>query len=979
MMQGGGQGEEEEEAPDPAVLDFMARHSQALLQRPYMLTEEQFALINEHIATTINHIDVSLSLAFPFNQQVLYPSIQNPQVLHIPNSPLSGKPYVEALPSTTRTNSDFSEPNPICITTPISTYMHQYLSRYPYSTTILSWFDNLCTSLSMLQPYFTHLNALSPYVALQFPNTLDKETGKHDITGHHESIHVMNTVTTPQLTTAISAKASLIALPELSQEAKIEIMKTNLPTVSGSITNVMTHAILYGSNKTGKTTTACYLAHILSQHPSINAHIVYIDCAPYKEASVQIINVVFQHVFATSRLKHSPTVLLLDNLDIIAHPHKDHEDNSVSEAIIELLINHHHQQLQDRCMYPTFILATAKHADALHPRIVSQLFPSYSCNIESPTYSQRQFVILEQLNSFATAFSSRTTKQSANDRSQRQLDLDVLQTIINNTEGYTFPDITLLVHKIVNFMTVEQHKKLSAHIAMLRQSRTQSLPLIKDNTANVDGTTEGEKDNKQEPPRSRWGLRDITSELITKLTSTYIPLSLRGIGLSKPPNLTDQKKWYDVGALSKVIQTLRQTFEYPVLYPQLFNNSPLKLISGALIYGAPGSGKSILATALQFSCPKLHFIRVKGPEVLDKYVGASEDNVRKIFASARAAKPCVIFFDDFDSIALKRGSDSNGVTDRVVNQLLVEMDGVKGREGVFILAATTHPELIDSALLRPGRLDLQLYCPLPETNLDRESVLRSISGCNADYRPKDDKTKQPQDIMDDDIKDTDEEKPPEGSDKSVDNDTKTEAVKQTKKKKEVQTIQPPVQGAADYIYNTASNVKKQYQAVLDQHNLTQGHDHTLDTPQGRALAIRKYKHRFPYVLADDVDFVKVSKLLKNFTGADINALLTNALLYIQSNDDDDDVEEDDDEAGKESEVKPTEPKTVEPKCQFLFHLPILTTELLIQGYNMTPISLPEADRKKFTEAFKKFIQDKDQPEAMQKFDPNSKGKVAMAQ
>jgi peroxin-1 len=170
---------------------------------------------------------------------------------------------------------------------------------------------------------------------------------------------------------------------------------------------------------------------------------------------------------------------------------------------------------------------------------------------------------------------------------------------------------------------------------------------------------------------------------------------------------------------------LRETLEWPTKYAQLFKQSPLRLRSGLLLYGYPGCGKTLLASAVAKECG-LNFISVKGPELLNKYIGQSEKSVRDIFDRASAAKPCVLFFDEFDSIAPKRGHDSTGVTDRVVNQMLTQMDGAEGLEGVYVLAATSRPDLIDSALLRPGRLDKSLLCDLPGIE-DRKDVLVAVS------------------------------------------------------------------------------------------------------------------------------------------------------------------------------------------------------------------------------------------------------------
>jgi len=146
-----------------------------------------------------------------------------------------------------------------------------------------------------------------------------------------------------------------------------------------------------------------------------------------------------------------------------------------------------------------------------------------------------------------------------------------------------------------------------------------------------------------------------------------------------------------------------------------------------MLYGPPGCGKTLLAKAIANESGA-NFISVKGPELLDKYVGESERAVRRVFERARASSPCIVFFDELDSLAPRRGSDSGGggVSERVVNQLLTEMDGLDSRRSVFVIAATNRPELIDPAMLRPGRLDKLLYVPLPSAE-DRLSILTKIS------------------------------------------------------------------------------------------------------------------------------------------------------------------------------------------------------------------------------------------------------------
>jgi peroxin-1 len=145
-----------------------------------------------------------------------------------------------------------------------------------------------------------------------------------------------------------------------------------------------------------------------------------------------------------------------------------------------------------------------------------------------------------------------------------------------------------------------------------------------------------------------------------------------------------------------------------------------------LLYGPPGCGKTHAVRAA-VAATGVRFIGVKGPELLNKYIGASEEAVRGVFARAQAAAPCALFFDEFDSIAPQRGSgsDSTGVTERMVNQLLTELDGVEKLQGVCVIAASNRPDLIDAALLRPGRLDRLIYCGLPNIT-ERQEILESL-------------------------------------------------------------------------------------------------------------------------------------------------------------------------------------------------------------------------------------------------------------
>ncbi|XP_042500336.1 peroxisome biogenesis protein 1 isoform X2 [Macadamia integrifolia] len=196
-------------------------------------------------------------------------------------------------------------------------------------------------------------------------------------------------------------------------------------------------------------------------------------------------------------------------------------------------------------------------------------------------------------------------------------------------------------------------------------------------------------------------------------------------GVTKSASEGGRSGWEDVGGLIDIRNAIQEMVELPSKFPNIFAQAPLRLRSNVLLYGPPGCGKTHIVGAAAAAC-SLRFISVKGPELLNKYIGASEQAVRDIFSKAAAAAPCLLFFDEFDSIAPKRGHDNTGVTDRVVNQLLTELDGVEVLTGVFVFAATSRPDLLDAALLRPGRLDRLLFCDFPAQH-ERVDILTVLS------------------------------------------------------------------------------------------------------------------------------------------------------------------------------------------------------------------------------------------------------------
>ncbi|MGH0155869.1 UNVERIFIED_CONTAM: hypothetical protein FKN15_034783 [Acipenser sinensis] len=204
------------------------------------------------------------------------------------------------------------------------------------------------------------------------------------------------------------------------------------------------------------------------------------------------------------------------------------------------------------------------------------------------------------------------------------------------------------------------------------------------------------------------------------------------LGQSNPSALREtmvevpQVNWEDIGGLDEVKRELQELVQYPVEYPDKFLKFGMTPSRGVLFYGPPGCGKTLLAKAIAHEC-QANFVSIKGPELLTMWFGESEANVRDVFDKARQAAPCILFFDELDSIAKSRGGsagDGGGAADRVINQILTEMDGMTNKKNVFIIGATNRPDIIDPAILRPGRLDQLIYIPLPDER-SRVAILRA--------------------------------------------------------------------------------------------------------------------------------------------------------------------------------------------------------------------------------------------------------------
>jgi transitional endoplasmic reticulum ATPase len=193
----------------------------------------------------------------------------------------------------------------------------------------------------------------------------------------------------------------------------------------------------------------------------------------------------------------------------------------------------------------------------------------------------------------------------------------------------------------------------------------------------------------------------ITNEDLESALNDVHPSAMRGVQIQRP-----NVKWQDIGGLIDVKEELAEAIEWPLKHKDLFDQADFRPPKGLLLYGPPGTGKTMIAKAIA-TMSEANFISVKGPELLSKWVGESEKGIREAFRKARQAAPCIVLFDELDAVAPHRGrsgGDSH-VTERVISQMLTELDGLEDLRGLVVIGATNKPDIIDEALLRPGRFD----------------------------------------------------------------------------------------------------------------------------------------------------------------------------------------------------------------------------------------------------------------------------------
>ncbi|KAF2838628.1 AAA family ATPase/60S ribosome export protein-like protein Rix7 [Patellaria atrata CBS 101060] len=425
--------------------------------------------------------------------------------------------------------------------------------------------------------------------------------------------------------------------------------------------------------------------------------------------------------FAEAR-KQAPCLIFIDEIDVIA-PKRDTAQSQMEKRIVaQLLISMDSLAMESNDGKPVIVLAATNRPDSLDPALRRGGRFDTEINMGVPNERMRELILRAQTRDAHIA-----------------ADVDFAE-LAKRTPGFVGADLRDLVGKAGTW-SMDQYRealeKQSADIALVQEQASErnglggSMEMDLDN-GERQNETQGQSEVDQSITRLITRVQDknmprpvgfedtaITMEAFLTVLPDIQPSSKRE-GFATIPDIT----WADIGALQSVRDELITAIVEPIMDPARFKKVGISAPTGVLLWGPPGCGKTLLAKAVAAES-KANFISVKGPELLNKFVGESERALRTLFTRARSSIPCVIFFDELDALVPKRGSDMSEVSSRVVNTLLTELDGLSAREGIYVVAATNRPDVVDDAMLRPGRLETPLYVGLPGPQ-ERVEILTTL-------------------------------------------------------------------------------------------------------------------------------------------------------------------------------------------------------------------------------------------------------------
>ncbi|XP_024401035.1 peroxisomal ATPase PEX6 isoform X2 [Physcomitrium patens] len=602
---------------------------------------------------------------------------------------------------------------------------------------------------------------------------LEPPSGRSSLVNRHKTALVLGGAEPSELPPPVlgfskwmsSRQPVCLSSPEISAPPEVQKLKSLFaPCIhpQASRLSLRTAVILHGPTGIGKRTIVKMAAE------ELGLHVVDVNCFDLLGATENKTATAIADAFETAR-RYAPAVLLLRRFGALSkslsgggqdqpksisligaalregiHAHLEHnqEENfgsacddqnslSTSDLSMDTLSENEDEglgatkfEVDSKGPTPGLVLLVGalESKEDLKPALRRSF--THTIEVEGPDESRRLTLLHHFLGLTQETASLSTALPQISEQKDEKL-MSLIKSVASQTSGSTPRDLRALAvdaraNAVCRLLKSSKENKNHSNLTIENGDHGED-----DSSSQLDGTIADEiNDHREVNHHSDVIVAPIESEDMQEAFDRLKKRTASAIGTPKIPNV----KWEDVGGLEDVKKAILDTVQLPLMHRELFA-SGLRKRSGVLLYGPPGTGKTLLAKAVATECA-LNFLSVKGPELINMYIGESEKNVRDIFQKARAARPCVVFFDELDALAPARGAagDSGGVMDRVVSQMLAEIDGISDNgQDLFMIGASNRPDLIDPALLRPGRFDKLLYVGVSTESTHRLRVLEALT------------------------------------------------------------------------------------------------------------------------------------------------------------------------------------------------------------------------------------------------------------